>query len=415
MKMTEIQTNKYNDFSWDFIKENTKRDTHCFHNYPAMMIPQIADRLLEKYANNATLLFDPYCGTGTSLIEANIRNINAIGTDLNPLARLISKAKTTKINIELLTKSIMNFEKYIGDKHFENIEIPTFFNINFWFTEKVVKELSIIKEFINTLKDDKIQIFFKVAFSETIRESSLTRNSEFKLYRMNEKQMSKFKPNVMDLMKKKLMRNINGLEKYIINNANSVDSKIYDFNTVTEIPENLKDAVDIVLTSPPYGDSKTTVAYGQFSRLSNQWLDISNASKIDNMLMGGAKRKTIEKFNFEILDNVIKQIAIKNEKRALEVYSFYYDYLLSIMNISKAIKINGYACYVVGNRTVKEITLPTDEITKYFFEINGFKHIETIIRNIPNKRMPSKNSPTNIKGKKTSTMLKEYIVIMQKL
>lgn len=46
--------------------------------------------------------------------------------------------------------------------------------------------------------------------------------------------------------------------------------------------------------------------------------------------------------------------------------------------------------------------------------MNGFKHIETIIRNIPNKRMPSKNCPTNIKGKKSTTMLNEYIVVLQK-
>ena len=69
---------------------------------------------------------------------------------------------------------------------------------------------------------------------------------------------------------------------------------------------------------------------------------------------------------------------------------------------------------MVGNRRVKGITLPTDEITKNMFESNGFIHIETIIRNIPRKRMPSKNSPTNEVGKTESTMNQEYIVVMQK-
>ena len=58
--------------------------------------------------------------------------------------------------------------------------------------------------------------------------------------------------------------------------------------------------------------------------------------------------------------------------------------------------------------------LPTDEITKTLFELNGFEHIETIIRNIPNKRMPKKNSPSNKKGETVSTMNNEYIVIMKK-
>jgi len=76
---------KYTDTSWDFRNEDTKTFTHCFHAYPAMMIPQVAGRLIEKYGVKSELLFDPYCGTGTSLVEANLRNINAIGTDLNPL------------------------------------------------------------------------------------------------------------------------------------------------------------------------------------------------------------------------------------------------------------------------------------------------------------------------------------------
>ena len=104
-------SNKYKskiiDDSWDFRKANTKEMTHCFHSYPAMMIPQVARRIIENYGKDKDVLFDPYCGTGTSLVEANIQNINAIGTDVNPLARLISKAKTTKISFELLNSEIL--------------------------------------------------------------------------------------------------------------------------------------------------------------------------------------------------------------------------------------------------------------------------------------------------------------------
>jgi len=414
--INNIYANKYTDYSWDFRKENTKGNTHCFHSYPAMMIPQIANRLLENYATHANLLFDPYCGTGTSLVEANLRNINAVGTDLNPLARLIAKVKTTIIDLNRLSESISNFLTLINNRSFNitNIERPDFNNINYWFDERVLNKLMIIKSFIKTIENVEIRNFYNVAFSETIRESSWTRNGEFKLYRMNEKQISKFEPKVFELMINKLHRNYNGLKEYILNLKGNAKSIIYDFNSVDYLPENLINNVDIVLTSPPYGDSRTTVAYGQFSRLANQWLDISEASKIDNMLMGGSKSKEFNKFEFSILNDVIKEIAQIDNKRALEINSFYYDYYSSIKNVAKTIKSKGYACYIVGNRTVKGITLPTDEITINFFEMNGFKHIETIIRNIPNKRMPAKNCPTNIKGKKSTTMLNEYIVVLQK-
>ena len=85
------------------------------------------------------------------------------------------------------------------------------------------------------------------------------------------------------------------------------------------------------------------------------------------------------------------------------------------IKIIKVVKKNGIVCYVVGNRRVNNIELPTDEITKFFFEENGFKHIETIVRNIPNKRMPLKTSPSNQSGKTVRTMKQEYIVVMKKM
>lgn len=415
MMLTE---KKYTDYSWDFEGANTKQFTHCYHNYPAMMIPQIAERILSKYGADSHLLFDPYCGTGTSLVEANLKGIDAIGTDLNPLARLIAKTKTTKINLQVLDFYLKDFNNYIFSLMFNfspkiSVVIPQINNIDFWFDKGVQEKLAIIKTFIDKIEDENISNFFKVAFSETVRESSFTRNSEFKLFRMTAEQMQKFNPDVFGLMQNKLARNHKGLKAFLEQKPKG-SSQIYDFDTSDKVQHIENESVDIVLTSPPYGDSRTTVAYGQFSRLANEWLDVENANQIDNNLMGGRKQKQICSFDSRSLNESLEKIANIDEKRAKEVSSFYCDYQKSIENVSKTIKKGGYACYVVGNRKVKGEVLPTDEITKDFFEIQGFSHIETIIRNIPNKRMPSKNSPTNVTGKKDETMNNEYIVIMRK-
>ena len=58
---------KYRDETWDLPEADTKEYTHCFHTYPAMMIPQIARKLLKRYGMEGSGLLDPYCGTGTSL------------------------------------------------------------------------------------------------------------------------------------------------------------------------------------------------------------------------------------------------------------------------------------------------------------------------------------------------------------
>ncbi len=412
---------KYRDEIWDFRKAKTKKYTHCFHQYPAMMIPQVAGKILDEFGKNAKLLFDPYCGTGTSLVEANIRGIDAIGTDINPLARLIAKTKTTIIHLKTLDLYLKNFDDFIFNINLGAIKvspaIPDFRNIDYWFKKETQITLAIIKKYIEGVDDINIQNFFRVAFSETIREASLTRNSEFKLYRVAKEKIEKFNPDVFPIMISKLFRNRKGMEEYILlKNKDNIKSLIYDFNTVSEIPEKIltPECVDIVMTSPPYGDSRTTVAYGQFSRLSNQWLGIEKANEIDKKSMGGKRSKDYIDFGFEPLDKVLKAISKKDEKRVYDVISFYIDYRQSIQTISKVVRKNGIAAFVVGNRRVKGIEIPNDEITKEFFEKNGFKHIKTIIRKIPNKRMPKRNCPSNVAGITETTMNYEYILILKK-
>ncbi len=413
---------KYTDPRWDYRDSDTKEYTHCFHNYPAMMIPQIARALISKYGKNASLLFDPYCGTGTSLVEANLVGIDAIGTDLNPLARLISRAKTNDVDLSEIARSIGDYNNHIfefrmGIRKLPTDGFPDFDNIDYWFDPAIISHLSVVSDYISNIENLQVKDFFLIAFSETVRESSWTRNSEFKLYRMSEKQLEKFNPDVFKLMETKLTRNHKGLVSYLNKKIGNASTKVCAFNTVESIPEDVitANSIDIVVTSPPYGDSRTTVAYGQFSRLSNQWLGINKANHIDKRLMGGIPNKENVNFNISHLDDVLSRIREKDPKRVTDVTSFYLDYLKSINNVASVVNHGGHVCYVVGNRRVKGEFIETDEITKAMFENQGFKHIETIIRNIPNKRMPSRNCPTNLKGNTDSTMTNEYIVVLKKL
>ena len=130
--------------------------------------------------------------------------------------------------------------------------------------------------------------------------------------------------------------------------------------------------------------------------------------------MGGGKTSAIDDFPSMLLNEAIQIIEKRNNTRAMEVSSFYHDLQMSMQNVGKIVKTNGYACYVVANRTVNSVILPTSDAIKDMFEYYGFGHVKTYIRDIPNKRMPLANSPTNITGETSSTMLKEHIVIMKK-
>lgn len=407
------------NFDWTFLYDNTREFTHIYHDYPARMIPQIPRRLLnilnEKEGN---MLFDPYCGSGSSLVEGLLAGLNVIGTDINPLAKLISDAKTEySISPSILEEEIYRFVDFTL-KPIGRPKIIKRQNLTFWFKERSILGLGYILRFIDKIEDPRVRNFFKVSASETIRESSNTRKDEFKLYRYSPEKLEKHNPDPFVIMKTKLFRNFKGYELFyqqMNEKGYHPTSKVYLLDTVSHIPASKiqKSSVDVVITSPPYGDSHTTVAYGQYSRLSSEWLGILK-DNVDSMSMGGKRVQSFTQFGCNSLDDAISEVKKVHSKRAMEVVSFYADLKNSIENVSKVIKSGGYACYVVANRKVAGISLPTDEAIEHFFENCGFSHVDTLRRSIPNKRMPSRNSPSNITGKTEETMSREFIVIMQK-
>lgn len=409
--------NRIIDNRWTFREADTKEYTHSYHAYPAMMIPQVARTLLNEYSpeGKVELLFDPYCGSGTSLVEASIAGINSIGTDLNPLARFMSVVKTTHYDIPTISSQCAELDLHFANYHeglVENKDFSRISNYLFWYSEEVLIKLSYIEELIRDYTNNND--FFRLILAEIVRECSYTRNGEFKRFRMSEDKIKTYNPDPFALFKKKYNRNFQGLIAFNSINHNS-SVKVCDFNTSIGIPgETIKNGdVDIVITSPPYGDSRTTVAYGQFSRWANEWFGFSNAKNLDNELMGGGRCKEMLFFSAELAD-VLDGIKTLDEKRYWEVVSFLNDYWSSIKNVAETIRVGGRICYVVGDRRVKGIQIPLDYFTAEMFEKCGFEHINTIVREIPNKRMPSLTSPTNVAGNHVQTMSNEFIVIMEK-
>ncbi len=409
---------KYKDESWDFRESDTKEYTHCFHTYPAMMIPQIARKLLRLYGVEGGWLLDPYCGTGTSLVEASLFGMHSVGCDINPLVRLIATAKLTPICLSTLDEALNRLNDDLFQIKFRkgavpDAPIPDILNLTYWFSEEVIRSIAYLRAWANDVKDEAVRNFILIAFSETVREVSYTRNGEFKLYRMPTNKLKNFNPDVFGIFSKKLSRNRQGLAMFL-EKRKDVEASVSDANTVQgELPVPCPlTGYDMVITSPPYGDSRTTVAYGQFSRLAAEWIGLPNARKVDKLAMGGIRSK--ETLNGSPVSSVVEKIRLIDEKRAGEVSAFYIDLERSISSIAKACSPHATICYVVGNRRVKGVVLPTDEFVVDAFRQHGFVHKTTIVRNIPNKRMPKKNSPSNIAGETSTTMHEENIVVCQR-
>lgn len=454
---------------WDFKEDDTREYTHGIHSYPAMMVCPISRNIIKimKGIMPISSLFDPFSGSGTVLVEGLLSGIpNVEGNDINPLALFLAKVKTTQLDISMLqsaTNKLLDsirsrYEQYIlqidsvddvltnayeldltakhgwGDnaphylteyceKNNVDINIPSFKNIGYWFKPRVILLLQIIKDEINKIEDNNMRNFAFVAFSESIRLVSNRRNGEFKMFRMPPVKVAKFVPDVIKEFSTILQRNIEKMNAFVEACSDTgTNSKVTIFqNNATVLQDVPNESIDLVVTSPPYGDSRTTVAYGEYSRLSLQWLGIDNLSEkeimgIDKSLMGGAKFRNGFEYTIpsQSLRESLFRIKDKDLERAGDVYSFYNDLKNSIKAVSKKTKIGGYHFWVVGNRTVKGELLKTDVIITEIADSYGLEHVYTIDRNIINKVMPSLNSPTNESGIKAETMTNEHIVVLRK-
>lgn len=418
----EQKNEKYNrriDYSWDFRGEKTKSYTHGMHTYPAMFIPQVARRLLEKYSQKGDTICDIFCGSGTALVESRLLGRDAYGIDLNPLAIFLAKAKTTEIDAKILSKEYFTLLQRIEKIKDNQIKKPNFKNIDFWFKEGAVIKLAKLKKAIYEIKNERIRNFFMVSFSETVRLSSNTKPGEFKLVRIHKDKLDKYSPDVFGIFRKKTEFNIKQMGDYFKDVHKNVWTKIIygDSSQDNGVKEN---SIDCVVTSPPYGDSRTTVAYGQFSRLSAQWIDIfddpNEASGVDNELLGGkATKDLIHNLKSTCLDQSLSKISKMDGDRARDVLSFYIGLEKCLKRAHAILKPNKYFCLVIGNRLVKQVRIPTDFIIAELGENLGFTCEDIIVRNIPGKRMPIKTSPTNIVGELEETMTRESIVILRKL
>ena len=406
------------DYSWDYRGENTKSYTHGIHPYPAMFIPQVARRLLENYSKAGDTVLDIFCGSGTALVESKLTGRNAYGIDLNPFAIFLAKVKTTPLDPQGLIKTYTSIISRTSDIKDHEIRKPDFKNIDFWFKENIILKLSKLKKLVQEIENKPTRDFFMVAFSETVRNSSNTKTNEFKLVRKNAKSLENHNPDVFNVFRRSVEKNIAGMSDFFKDSKKNVWTRaIYgDASRDNGIKTS---SIDCIVTSPPYGDSRTTVAYGQFSRLSAQWIDIfdnpNDASGIDNELLGGRPSKTlIHSLESDYLKEVLDNISKKDPDRAGDVLSFYIGLNDSLKQAYKVLKPKKYFCIVIGNRLVKQTRIPTDFIIAELGEKIGFTCEDIIVRNIPDKRMPIRNSPTNIVGASEETMSRESIVILRK-
>lgn len=313
MKQADNALAKWEELNLDYEGENKYASffssTGNLHTYPAKAVPEMVSDLIKKIMSIKSIntVLDPFVGSGTTALEAKYLGLDFWGSDLNPLAVLLSKTKVLTIENTTYTKRrLSEFIAQVKEEYPKARLIPvcTFDSIDYWFKEENIRELNFLKfkisQFINRANKANREMYALIlltAFSSTIRRVSLTRNGEFKLYRMSPSDIERFSISSIDEFEEAVSHLLDML--VAANDSYKKETRSTICLQNAKSLNYLKDkSIDLVITSPPYGDSKTTVAYGEFSKLSLQWMEdlikkyvgIEVADcNCDEQLLGGRK------------------------------------------------------------------------------------------------------------------------------
>ncbi|HEX8947357.1 MAG TPA: DNA methyltransferase, partial [Dissulfurispiraceae bacterium] len=147
---------RLNSIEWDFQYSNkSRRSIHSFHSYPAKFIPEIPKTLIRELSPpKNTIVLDPFCGCGTTLVEAQLAGYDSIGIDLNPIGCLISQVKTTPLPPDFLSAVEICLNK---SRKNSNIQLPNIPNLSHWFRPDISEALASIIFSIRTTKDPIIK------------------------------------------------------------------------------------------------------------------------------------------------------------------------------------------------------------------------------------------------------------------
>ncbi len=232
---------------WDLVEARTQGGTHGIHPYPAKFIPQIPRQLISVLApTDGSIVLDPFCGSGTTLVEAQAAGIQAIGIDSNPLAALITRVKTHPPSraISAIATQI------IGEARALRAPVPPIPRLDHWFQSDVQQALANILSVLQQIDDASVRDGLYVALSSVIvRVSNQESDTRYAAIKKNVAASTVYEGFA------RAAREIDAAHEDQFGGlfARPPESvKVLTKNILTATPEDIDARVGLVVTSPPY-------------------------------------------------------------------------------------------------------------------------------------------------------------------
>ncbi|EJE4169046.1 DNA methyltransferase [Vibrio parahaemolyticus] len=362
------------ELDWDFKDSRQSKGLHSIHPYPAKFIPQIPSQIIDTLGCPDGVILDPFCGSGTTLCVAQSKGYESIGVDLNPIACLISRVKTTPLSTDFVD-AYHHVLQVAVELEVDVSSLSNIPNIDHWFKKEIQIEVLKLKTAIGLYRDNTVifdalraalsSIIVKVSNQDSdTRYAAIDKNiSPQKVYSLFEISCINLSQNLIDF---------DGVSSSMIINK--------DILKVSK--DDITQKVGLLVTSPPYPNA---YEYWLYHKYRMWWLDFDPQSVKKSEI--GARAHFFKK-NHHTAEDFFHQM-----KGTLSLAN---DVLID----------SAYAAFVVGRSKIHGEVVDNAQLIIDGAEELGFNIIGRFDRNMNSNRKSFNLSHANIK--------KETIVVVQK-
>jgi len=340
-----------------------ERATHYIHSYPAKLLPQIAHFFLaaSEYIAKSDNVLDPFGGTGTVALEALLSGRTALYADSNPLARLIAKVKTTRLN--LVDAELALSDVVVKFKRSRACTPPDVVNINHWYESSVIRELCRLKAAIDSELEGHVKDLLLLTFSSVSRKVSLADPRLSVPVKLKEYAGLKRKKvvGVIDSFIEQYNANLkrhSALNRFKCSGATSqcvgFDARDLRSEDAKKLPSC---SVGLIITSPPYAGAQK---YIRASSLNLGWLGVITSKQLralEDLNIGRehfAKDlyKEVIRTGIRSADDVLDSVYKINPLRSAIAAVYLLEMRTALTECARVLRSGGRLVLVIGNNEI---------------------------------------------------------------